>query len=59
MGDLINKISDKLLSNKDYKEEKLDAFDKTLQKIVALPEDQKTGDLKDVLIRHLKLSGLI
>lgn len=59
MGELINKISDKILFNKAYKEERLNALDKILQKIVALPEDQKTGDLRDLLVRHLKLSRLI
>ena len=59
MGDLINKISDKILSNKRFKDRKLELLDKVLQGIAALPEDQKAGDLKGILTKQLKSSRLI
>lgn len=56
MGELINKISDKILPNK---EQNLVLFDKTMQILMSRPEAKKTGKPEVDLTRALKSEGLI
>jgi len=58
MGDLINSISNEILSSKGSKDAALQKLDNLLQKILSTPETEKPSNLKFLLLKGLKEIGL-